>query len=134
MSWRNCHLVVGALGLALFILQGQYMARVLGVAELPDAARMMYRSAHIYLLLACVANVCVGYYMTPSVVVSKVQRLTGVILLVSPVLLIFSFFSESSDATLDRPIAKTALYLLFGAALLLVLSEIYRRVRGRAPD
>jgi len=129
MSWRNVHLLIGGLGLVLFLLQGQYMARFLGVAELPDAARMMYRSAHIYLLIACVANICAGYFMTPAVMLNHLQRLVGVVLLLSPALFTWSFFTESTVATLDRPIAKTGLYLLFGAAALLLLDEVYRRIR-----
>jgi hypothetical protein len=130
MVWRNAHLLVGALGLLLFILQGQYMARVLGVADLPDAARMMYRSAHIYLLLASVGNVIAGYFMTPMVVVNHLQRLIGIVLLLAPALFIWSFFTESTIATLDRPIAKAGLYLLFGAAALLLLDDVYRRIRA----
>jgi len=129
VRWRICHLLIGGLGLILFMLQGQYMARILGVADLPDAARMMYRSAHIYLLLASVANVVAGYFMTPTVVVHHLQRLIGVVLLLSPVLFIWSFFTESTVVTLDRPLAKTGLYLLFGAAALLLLDEVYRRLR-----
>jgi hypothetical protein len=129
VRWRNGHLVIGGVGLVLFILQGQYMARIAGVADLPDAARMMYRSAHIYLLLASVANVVAGYFMTPTVVVRPLQRLIGVVLLLSPVLFIWSFFTESGIASLDRPLARAGLYLLFGAATLLLLDEVYRRVR-----
>jgi len=129
LRWRICHLLIGGLGLILFMLQGQYMARILGVADLPDAARMMYRSAHIYLLLASVANVVAGYFMTPTVVVHHLQRLIGVVLLLSPVLFIWSFFTESTVVTLDRPLTKTGLYLLFGAAALLLLDEVYRRLR-----
>ncbi len=129
MFWRNCHLVMGGLGLALFVLQGQYMARILGVADLPDAARMMYRSAHIYLLLASVANVMAGYFMTPTAVLNFLQRLVGIILLLSPALFIGSFFTESTIATLDRPLAKAGLYLLFGSAALLLLDDVYRRIR-----
>ena len=131
MHWRNCHLFVGGAGLVLFMLQGQYMARILGVADLPDAARMMYRSAHIYLLLASVANVVAGYFMTPTAAVNHLQRLIGIVLLLSPVLFICSFFTESAVASLDRPLAKTGLYLLFGAAALLLLDEVYRMIRGR---
>ncbi len=132
MSWRSCHLLVGGLGLVLFALQGQYMARFLGVADLPDAARMLYRSAHIYLLLASVANVSAGYFMTPTAVVTYPQRLIGVVLLLAPGLFILSFFTESTIATLERPIAKAGLYLLFATAALLLLDEGYRRLRSRA--
>ena len=128
MYWRHCHLIVGGLGLLLFMLQGQYMARILGVADLPDAARMMYRSAHIYLLLASIANVIAGYFMTPTTVVHHLQRLICIVLLLAPALFLWSFLTESTIATLDRPIARAGLYLLFGAAALLLLDEVYRRL------
>jgi len=131
MNLRNCHLFVGGLGLLLFVLQGQYMARVLGVEHLADASRMLYRSAHIYLLLACVANVGVGYYMPRSTPINVLQGLISLILLASPVLLIVSFLTESTVDSLDRPVIKVALYLLFGAATLLLLHELYHRLRGR---
>jgi hypothetical protein len=129
VCWRNSHLLIGGLGLVLFMLQGQYMARILGVADLPDAARMMHRSAHIYLLLASVANVVAGYFMTPTTAVNHLQRVIGIVLLLSPVLFMWSFFTESTVSNLDRPLAKTGLYLLFGAAALLLLDEVYRRLR-----
>jgi hypothetical protein len=131
MPWRYCHLFIGGLGLALFLLQGQYMARVLAVSDLPDAARMMYRSAHIYLLMASVANIVAGYFMAPTAVVRPLQRLIGIVLLLSPFLFIWSFFTEATAASLDRPVARMGLYLLFGSATLLLLDEVYRMIRGR---
>jgi hypothetical protein len=131
LNFKNLHLLVGALGLLLFILQGQYMALVIGVEHLPDAPRMMYRSAHIYFLLACVANISVGYYLAPAVSLNYLQRLVSVVLLLSPALLVWSFLSESTVSSLDRPIAKTTLYLLFGSGSLLLLHEVYRCMRAR---
>ncbi|CAA0114520.1 Uncharacterised protein [Halioglobus japonicus] len=132
VNFRNCHLLVGGLGLILFALQGQYMARVLGVEHLPDASRMMYRSAHIYFLLVCVTNIGIGYTLSPGAAVNNLQRLVGVIFLCSPALLVCSFFTESTASTLERPIASIALYLTFGAAALLILHDLYRRYRGRS--
>jgi hypothetical protein len=131
---RNCHLLVGALGLVLFLLQGQYMARVLGMDTLPDGARMLYRSAHIYLMLASLANVCVGYFMTPERTLNYLQRLISVLLLACPALLIWSFFTESATATLERPIGTYTLYLLFGSGVLLLLQEAYRRLTSSRGD
>lgn len=130
MTWRNWHLIVGSLGLLLFALQGQYMTRILVVTDLPDAARMMYRSAHIYLMLACVANVCAGYFAPYTAVTNHLQRLIRLVILVSPAMFIWSFFNESTISDLDRPIATAALYLLFGSAVLLFLHDVYRRMRG----
>jgi hypothetical protein len=132
--WRTCHLLVGALGLLLFILQGQYMARILGMDQLANGARMMYRSAHIYLMLSSLANICAGYFMTPGHNAGYLQRLVSILLLACPALLIWSFFTESASAALDRPIATYALYLLFGSGVLLLLQEGYRRLISKADD
>lgn len=125
--WRRCHLLVGGLGLLVFVLQGQYMARVLGMETLPDGARMLYRSAHIYLMLACLANIAVGYFMTPEWTLNHLQRLIGLVLMICPALLVWSFFTESESVTLERPIVSYTLYLLFGSGVLLLLQEAYRR-------
>lgn len=132
--WRTCHLLVGALGFLLFILQGQYMARMLGMEQLPDGARMMYRTAHIYLMLASLANICAGYFMTRGRPAGYMQRFVSVLLLACPTLLIWSFFTESANATLERPIASYTLYLLFGSGVLLLLQEGYRRLTSKADD
>lgn len=129
---RNCHLIAGGLGLILFALQGQYMARVLGVELLPDASRMMYRSAHIYFLLVCAANIGIGYTLPAGGTVNVPQRVISVIFLIAPLPLLYSFFTESTDAALERPVASITLYLIFAAAVLMVLHELYRRFQARA--
>jgi len=129
MLWRKLHLSVGILGLLLFVLQGQYMARVLGVPELPDVQRMLYRSAHLYLMLACAANVCVGYFMTAGHSPGVLQRLCSVLLLVSPAMLLLSFFIEIDDRGIDRPLLSMALYLVFAAAALLATGAVAARLR-----
>lgn len=130
MSFRNFHLLVGGAGLLVFVLQGQYMAGALDVVHQPDASRMMYRSAHIYFLLSCVVNVSLGYALPATTPVNHIQRLVSSILLIAPGLLLVSFMTESTVESLDRPVSKAALYLMFGAATLLVLHELYRRVRN----
>jgi hypothetical protein len=132
VSIRNCHLIAGGLGLILFALQGQYMARVLGVELLPDASRMMYRSAHIYFLLVCAANIGIGYTLPAGAAVNILQRLVSAIFLIAPAPLLYSFFTESTDAALERPVASITLYLIFAAAVLMLLHEAYRQLNGRA--
>lgn len=130
MHWRTAHLVLGALGLLLFVLTGQYMQHAANVAELADTARLQYRSLHIYLLGACAANVFVGYYMSPADVLGKLRGLASVILMLSQVMLAVSFFIEAPAGAMDRPIASFGLYFLFGAAAILVLEEVKNRFRA----
>lgn len=134
MAWQRLHLVLGTLGLFVFILQGQYMARVLGVPDLPDVQRMLYRSAHLYLMLACAANICAGYFIDPAQNGGILPRLCSVLLLVSPALLLVSFFTEVNTRTIDRPMLSIALYLLFAAVALLASHALWRRLRPVSPD
>lgn len=133
MNWRALHLIVGTTGLLLFVLQGQYMGRVLVVPELPELQRMLYRSGHIYLMLACAANICAGYYLPRAGNGGLLRALCSLLLLAPPPMLLLSFFTESSGPTPDRPLASTALYMLFAAAALLASHAMWLRLTGRAP-
>ena len=130
-SLRNCHLVLGGLGLVLFLLTGQFMARIAGVPELPDAERVLYRAGHIYLLLACVANVFAGAGMHAGKPSGLVPRLCSLLLMLSLLLLAWSFFTELPGDDLERPASRLALYLLFGASSALVLQATADAYRER---
>ena len=55
------HIVVGAFVLLAFLLTGQYMDYLdIRSGALGDATRMMFRSRHIYILLAGLVNLAVG--------------------------------------------------------------------------
>jgi len=125
LNLRNIHLAVGILGLALFVLQGQYMARVLVVPELPDMPRMFYRTAHLYLMLASALNIAAGAWLPAAV--GRLQALCSALLLAAPPLLLWSFFYESTAGAEYRNIASYALYMVFGAAVLLALQALWRR-------
>lgn len=131
MQLRRLHLWVGGLAMALFVLTGQYMARVANVPELGDMERLLYRSNHIYLLLAAIANVVVGSYMSGKPDLKLVQRICSCLLLSLPVLLAYSFFVEPQAGELERPITQASLFLAFGIAALLIIWEFFQYFKGR---
>lgn len=133
MTWRNVHLATGALGLLIFVLQGQYMAHALGAPELPDVQRMLYRSAHIYLMLACALNLGTGFFMPRAGPQGVLQKLASISMLVAPPMLLASFFTEVSADTIDRPLLTIALYLTFGAAVLLGIAGAWQQFRPGKP-
>ena len=63
---KRLHLIFGVLVVLVFLLTGQYMDfQDPKVRELTDeGTRMMFRSRHIYLLLAGLINLGVGVYFT----------------------------------------------------------------------
>lgn len=121
------HLIVGGLGLLAFLLSGQFMHHLLGhLHGMADGPRMLYRTAHIYLMWASLPNLLLGIYMQPvhtSRWRQNVQRLGSWMLLAAPVLVGISFLAESDTAALVRPFARLGIYLGFAGTLLHALSQ-----------
>ncbi|MEP1471462.1 MAG: hypothetical protein ABJK20_18720 [Halieaceae bacterium] len=127
---RTLHLAIGAAGLLLFVLTGQYMERFAGVPELPDTERMLYRSNHIYLLLVCACNIAAGFFMKPAGPANVLQMSCSVALMALPFLFAVAFFIEPASGSLERPITRLSLFLAFGTVSLMLISELWSRVRG----
>ena len=103
---RKTHLIVGILGLILFVLQGQYMDLALAhLVGMEDAPRMLFRSSHIYLLLAALLNVVLGVYMRGNIrfLIPELQLVVSSIVLVAPFALLAGFFLEPHLADFMRP-------------------------------
>jgi hypothetical protein len=118
---RYSHMLVGILFLVVFVGSGQYMDLALDHLDgMPDGPRLMYRSAHIYLLFSALLNLLLGCYLQPLDAPRPrlMQRAGSVLILASPLLLVVSFFMEAEHANLERPVAATGLYLVaLGVAL-----------------
>jgi hypothetical protein len=121
---RAIHLIAGLFGFAIFLASGQYMHfaydHLRGMEQTP---RLLFRSAHIYLLFCALLNIMLGLYASaiPTRSGRTVQTLGSVSLLVSLVLMACSFFTESLQHELHRPLARQAIYLaLLGVLLHLV--------------
>lgn len=129
------HLFAGLLGFVAFVVTGQYLELARAhLPEMPDAPRLMYRSAHIYVLYAALLNLVLATYLKPlSAQPAKRLQVTGsLIILVVPVLLVVSFFAEShNDNSLSRPVGVVGIYLsLLGVALHLFAAFASREGRG----
>jgi hypothetical protein len=101
--WRTVHAFIGAFGVVAFVLTGQYMHWFRGQLHgMPDGTRMLYRSAHIYLLSASVANVLLGCYFQPGTDpgVRRLQSCANVAMAALPMLFATSFFAESEGGSL----------------------------------
>lgn len=128
---KNTHLLVGVLGFIVFVLTGQYMDRVHDhLVGMADGPRMLMRTAHLYIMLASLANLCLAAYAGkggPSVM----QWLISIALLLSPLCMTLEFFFGTRDVNTMRPYAYFSLLSLFGAGVILVLRETYLKLRGR---
>jgi hypothetical protein len=118
---RRLHLWIGLAGVVAFILTGQYMDRRLGhLAGMADLPRMLYRSAHIYLLLGSLLNLLLGLYVTdaPAGWRRWARRIGSVPIALAPLFFILAFAREPHFVGSIRPYAAPALQgVLFGAVL-----------------
>lgn len=124
------HLVVGALILVAFLLTGQYMDYLdVRSGRLGDATRMMYRSRHIYILLAGLVNLGVGAYFVRRAGGWRkaLQTVGSILILVAPLLMLAAFFSESSVPGLRRHFTLPAIIILSVGTLCHALSGIRTR-------
>lgn len=124
------HYWTGTLGLVAFLLTGQYMLHVHDQLQgMADGPRMLYRSAHIYLLLTSIANLLIGVYFTQAQSRLKpiLQYILSAILLLSPVIMLVGFFIDPLQSDLHRPLTGYGLYGLFAAGVLLVVTGLRRR-------
>lgn len=102
---RRLHLIVGTASVGAFLATGLYMHVALGhLAELDDAPRALYRSAHIYLLYAALLNLAVGTYLAESRHRTRrnLQWTGSGLLLVSPMLFLYGFAVETPLGLVDR--------------------------------
>ena len=124
---RSLHLWVGIATLIVFLLTGQYMHwgydHLYGMADRP---RMMFRSAHIYLLWSGLLNTMLGlYFEVHARTWAKVLQFIGSLaILLGPPLLVMAFVSEPWLTDLVRPYARPAIYIAFGGTILHILAGI----------
>ena len=124
---RRLHFVVGIASFIAFLLTGQYMDRWLGhLAGMPDLPRMLYRSAHIYLLFAALLNVVLGLYAVDDASGWRrgVAWAGSLMMLSAPVLLLIGFEPESARGDIARPLARMAIYGCQAGVLLHVIARL----------
>jgi hypothetical protein len=91
------HRTVGIATLALFAVTGQIMDHLdLDHMAVDSAARLLYRSRHIYLLFAGLVNLAVGmgFVLPVSGTGSRAAVMGSILMLVAPAILTVAFFVE----------------------------------------
>ena len=119
--WRRAHWWVGTATLVLFLASGAYMRwlRAPPVRDLSDVERAVYRSRHLFLLLAALVNLAMSTALAETT--GKTRRTAGALALAAPVLLVAAFLVEPQRGIQETIFAGPALYLLSLATVLLVI-------------
>lgn len=126
---KRVHFIVGALGLVVFLLTGQYMHLVYDhLRGMDDAPRMLFRASHIYILLSSVVNLAFGVYSGHSYSGFKkhIQKIVSALVMGAPFFLIAGFFIEPHMTEFARPYTRYGLYALFAAGVLLTILGLLR--------
>jgi hypothetical protein len=124
---KRLHLLVGAFVLLVFLLTGQYMDYLdVRSGAHGETARVMFRSRHIYLLLAGLVNLGVGSYFGyrgrgwPR----ALQTLGSALVLFAPALMLAAFFAEPGVPGLKRHFTLPAVVMLSAGTVFHALSGL----------
>ena len=121
---KRFHLIVGLTVIVVFLLTGQYMEYVHN-RLLPDGTRMLYRSRHIYLLLAGLLNLAIGIYLTARQGWRRKLQIVGSLLIVfAPGLLLAGFFSEPDKGPEQTMLAPLGIFAVALGTLCHLISTL----------
>jgi len=132
---RLLHLIFGISVLVIFLLTGQYMDRYLNhMVGVPDGLRMLYRTRHIFILLAGLLNLAVAaYFSYRSEVWRRVmQALGSSLIVVATALFITAFFYEPKLMHLQTPLSHWGTYTIGAGTLFHVFSGLRQGVSADA--
>ena len=127
---RKTHLIFGAFVVLAFLLTGQYMDRYLNHLEgMPDGPRLLYRTRHIFILLAGLLNLGIGaYFSYRNETWRRVLQLIGsILIIVASFLFLFAFFYEPKLTDLHTPLSHWGTYIIAAGVLLHVISSVRQR-------
>jgi hypothetical protein len=88
------------------------------VPELEGVTRSVFRSRHLFILLAALANLALSAETWPT---TGNQRLISALVLIAPVFLLTAFWVEPWQGIEAGPWSQLGLYMLFGATALLAI-------------
>ena len=134
---RLLHKIAGVLTVLTFLGTGAYMRfNSPNLFQSDPLVRMMFRSTHIYILMAGLINLAIGsYFLLSPAGWRRILQFTGsAFLLVAPVLLICAFFYEPSSKRAERPLTLPAVILLASGTLSHMMSTARRGINRSSSD
>ena len=126
---KKVHLIFGIFVVVAFLLTGQYMDKFYNhMVGVPDAQRLLFRTRHIFILLAGLLNLGIGAYFAYRVEKWRrtVQLLGSLLIIVASFLFVIAFFYEPKLSDLHTPLSHWGTYTIAAGALLHVISGLRR--------
>ena len=122
---KKIHLIFGACVVLAFLLTGQYMDKFYHHLQgLPDAPRLLYRTRHIFILLAGLLNLGIGAYFSYRIETWRrtLQLLGSLLIFAASFLFVIAFFYEPNLGDLHTPLSHWGTYTIATGAVLHVIS------------
>ncbi len=122
---KKFHLIFGACVVVAFLLTGQYMDKFHGhLAGMPDGPRLLYRTRHIFILLAGLLNLAMGAYFNYRIEIWQraIQLLGSLLIFAASLLFLIAFFYEPNLSNLHTPLSHWGTYTIATGVLLHVLA------------
>ncbi len=124
---KKAHLIFGVFVVLSFLLTGQYMDKFYNHLDgMPDAPRLLYRTRHIFILLAGLLNLALGAYFTYRIQTWRriIQVLGSLLIFAASFLFLVAFFYEPKLSDLHTPLTHWGTYTIAAGALLHVVSSV----------
>ena len=124
---KKAHLIFGILTVVAFLLTGQYMDKFYNhLHGMADGPRLLYRTRHIFILLAGLLNLGIGAYFTYRTERwgRTMQLLGSLLIFTGSVLFLIAFFYEPNLGTLRTPLSHWGTYTIATGAVLHVVSGV----------
>ncbi|MEK6281131.1 MAG: hypothetical protein AABN95_12325 [Acidobacteriota bacterium] len=124
---RRFHLTFGLIVVIVFLLTGQYMDRYLNHLEgMPDGPRLLYRTRHIFILLAGLLNLGIGTYFRYRQLRDRriMQMLGSALIVLATILFVVAFFYEPQLNNLHTPLSHWGMYAIAAGTFLHLLSGL----------
>ena len=99
------------------------MRHIAGVPHLDSVPRLIFRSRHLLLLVAGVANIA----LSNSQPFHRAQRVASVLIMIAPFLIVVAFFIDPARGLNSSQIFRWAMYSLWVAGVLLAIVNRPRR-------
>jgi len=118
---KNFHLLFGLVVVVIFLLTGQFMDHYHNhLVGMEVGPRMLYRTRHIFILLAGLLNVGLGSYLSYRREAWRrvLQVLGSALIVVATVLFIVAFFYEPKLANLYTPLSHKGMYAILAGTFL----------------
>ena len=125
------HLIFGVFVVVVFLLTGQYMDKLYNhMVGVPDAQRLLFRTRHIFILLAGLLNLGIGAYFTYRVETWRrtIQLVGSLFIFAASCLFVIAFFYEPNLGDLHTPLSHWGTYTIAAGALLHVISGMRQKL------